>query len=125
MSQLSEAAIRDVVAEVVAALQKSKPAPATTAQSAAPAIGKHGPRHGVFADAEGAAQAARKGFEQLQKKGFAGRAKVIEIVKQMCADQAERWGRIEFEETKIGRLDHKIAKVSKMSSARSFSRPWA
>lgn len=105
MSQLSEAAIRDVVTEVLSKLQ------ASSGPGTAPSIQSKPGRHGVFDDATSAAAAARGGFEQLKKAGFAGRAKVVEIVKQMCADNAERWGKIEFEETKIGRLDHKIEKL--------------
>jgi len=109
MSQLSEAAIRDVVTEVLSALKTSpdvlSPAPERHSIKVNPG------KHGVFEDAASAARAARGGFEQLKKQGFAGRAKVIEIVKTMCADQADRWGKIEFEETRIGRLDHKIAKL--------------
>ena len=29
----------------------------------------------------------------------------------MCIDNAERWGQIEFDETKIGRLEHKPLKL--------------
>lgn len=104
MSQLNEAAIRDVVTEVLSQLRAS-------GVVGSPAIVSSTGRHGVFADAASAAKAARSGFEQLSKKGWAGRAKVVEIVKTMCAANAERWGKIEFEETKIGRLDHKIAKL--------------
>ena len=38
-------------------------------------------------------------------------SKAIDIVKTICDQQAEELGRLEFEETKIGRLDHKIAKL--------------
>ncbi|GAB5559046.1 MAG: aldehyde dehydrogenase EutE [Synoicihabitans sp.] len=102
MSQLSEAAIRNVVAEVISQLQVNGSAPTVTSRPG---------RHGVFEDANSAARAARDGFEQLSKKGWSARAKVVEIVKTMCADHAERWGTVEFEETKIGRLDHKIGKL--------------
>ena len=47
-------------------------------------------------------------FGQL---GVAGRAKVIEIVKGLAVANAEPWGKFEMEETKIGRLDHKIGKL--------------
>lgn len=110
MSQFSEEAIRAVVSEVLSTLQASQPGGAGASVSP-PAIRSHSGKHGVFEDASSAARAARGGFEQLKKQGFAGRAKVIEIVKQMCADHADRWGRIEFDETRIGRLDHKIAKL--------------
>ena len=106
MSQISEAAIRDVVTEVLTKLQQGTVGPVAT-----PAVVKNPRRHGVFDDASSAATAAAGGFEQLQKKGWAARSKIIEIVKQMCADNADRWGQVEFEETKIGRLDHKIAKL--------------
>ena len=102
MSQLSEAAIRNVVAEVISQLQVNGSAPSVTTRPG---------RHGVFDDANSAAQAARGGFEQLSRKGWAARAKVVEIVKTMCADNADRWGTVEFEETKIGRPDHKIGKL--------------
>src|SRR5690606_40702791 len=36
---------------------------------------------------------------------------VVQIVKDLCEQNAEKWGRAEFEETKIGRLDHKIEKL--------------
>jgi len=112
MSQLSEAAIRDVVTEVLSALKKNPSAAMPSPVShATPSVKTSGGRHGVYPDATSAARAARGGFEQLKRQGFAGRAKVIEIVKKMCADHADRWGRIEFEETRIGRLDHKIAKL--------------
>ncbi len=105
MSQINESAIRDVVTEVLSQLRAS----GTIAKT--PAILSGTGRHGVFADAETAAAAARSGFEQLSKKGWAGRAKVVEIIKSMCTANAERWGKIEFDETRIGRLDHKIAKL--------------
>jgi aldehyde dehydrogenase len=105
MSQLNESAIRDVVTEVLTQLR------ASGAVAGTPAIVSRTGRHGVFPDATSAAKAARSGFEQLSKKGWAGRSKVVEIVKTMCAANAERWGKLEFEETKIGRLDHKIAKL--------------
>ncbi|MGF1530247.1 MAG: aldehyde dehydrogenase [Puniceicoccaceae bacterium] len=105
MSQLNESAIRDVVAEVIAQLRASG-----KLETSSPKIGK-GKRHGVFEDAASAARAARSGFEQLSKKGWAGRAKVVEIVKTMCSQKSETWGKLEFEETKIGRLEHKIAKL--------------
>jgi aldehyde dehydrogenase len=105
MSQISEAAIRSVVTEVLSKLQ---PAGGTVVT---PQVQSRPGRHGVFEDAGSAAKAARSGFEQLKKTGWAGRATVVEIVKRMCADNAVRWGTVEFEETKIGRLDHKIEKL--------------
>ncbi len=78
---------------------------------AAPAIRSGGPRYGVFEDVKSACAAAQQAFEQLKEKGIAGRAKVVEIVKELCTSRAAEWGKFEFEETKIGRLDHKIEKL--------------
>ncbi len=50
-------------------------------------------------------------FVKLRQGGMAARQKVVNIVKTMAAANAVEWGRIELEETKIGRLDHKIEKL--------------
>ena len=127
MSAVNETLIRDVVAEVLGKLggtatttTKSSPAsspPAPKSESggggtkkatSAPALrGKFG----VFTTADEACEAAQEAFLQLKEKGVAARRKIEEIVKAMAEKNAEPWGKIEFEETKIGRLDHKIAKL--------------
>ncbi len=53
----------------------------------------------------------RTRLPQLKEQGVAARAKVVEIVKELVTANAVEWGRFEFEETKIGRLDHKIEKL--------------
>ena len=68
-------------------------------------------KHGVFQDAKEACDAAQAGYLQLRQKGVAARAKVVEIVKSLADANAADWGRLELEETKIGRLDHKIEKL--------------
>ena len=128
MSAVNETLIRDVVAEVLGRLGNNgatttaKPSPAPSAPApksescgcgtkkatSSPALrGKFG----VFATAEEACEAAQEAFLQLKEKGIAARRKIEEIVKAMAEKNAEQWGKIEFEETKIGRLDHKIAKL--------------
>lgn len=116
MSTINEALIRDVVAEVLGRLgQPSSPAPSPgcgCAGNGRPSSGSLGrSRHGVFQDAAEACAAAHEGFLQLKKKGVAARAKVVELVKGIADANAVEWGRIELEETKIGRLDHKIEKL--------------
>ncbi|MCX6875830.1 MAG: aldehyde dehydrogenase EutE [Verrucomicrobia bacterium] len=68
-------------------------------------------KFGVFTCVNKAAEAAHGAQLQLKKLGVAGRAKVIEIVKGLAVANAESWGRFEMAETKIGRVDHKIAKL--------------
>src|SRR5262249_39012335 len=67
--------------------------------------------YGVFQDANEACAAAHAGFLELKKQGVAARAKVVEIVKTMTDANALEWGKLELEESKIGRLDHKIEKL--------------
>ena len=127
MSLVNEALIRDVVAEVMERLGgspapvKTKPAPAAT-PSSSPSCGcehkgKSRPagalrgRFGVFSDANEACAAAHEAYLQLQEKGVAARRKIEEIVKSLAEKNAEAWGKLELDETKIGRLDHKIEKL--------------
>ena len=121
MSAINETLIRDVVAEVLGRLGHAEngngsPAPPKPAcgceHKSAPGRGNNASgAYGVFQDATEACSAAHAGFLQLKAKGVAARAKVVEIVKGLADANAEEWGRIELEETKIGRLDHKIEKL--------------
>lgn len=97
----NEQTIRQVVQEVLAQLGKSYPA---------------GKSHksgdwGVFQSVDEAVAAATEGFRKLSDSPVAHRVKAIECIKQLCETQAEELGRAELEETKIGRLDHKIEKL--------------
>jgi aldehyde dehydrogenase len=139
MSAINESLIRDVVAEVMGRLGQTPPARTSPPPSAPakdscgcnhqPAIisGSGRGKHGVFHDAGEACAAAHAGFRQLSQKGVAGRAKIVEIVKKMAETNAPEWGRIELEETKIGRLDHKIEKLQiiKLVPGVEWLRPYA
>ena len=117
MNAINESLIRDVVAEVLGRLGQPAPSAPFPKESCgcnhAPAvkIGAGRGKYGVFQEANEACAAAHAGFLQLKQKGIAAREKVIEIVKTMADANAVEWGRIELEETKIGRLDHKIEKL--------------
>jgi aldehyde dehydrogenase len=123
MSAINEALIREVVAEVLGRLGNMGGDAATaTARVTAKDCGCGGNgqvsggsirsgKHGVFQDANEACSAAHDGFLKLKQKGMAARARVVEIVKTLSEANATEWGRIELEETKIGRLDHKIEKL--------------
>lgn len=102
MVQASEQAIRQVVQEVLA--QLGSRGGATNAVNGSS-------NWGVHQTVDAAVAAAQSGFEQLKAASLETRAKAIECVRQICDEQAEELGRLEFEETKIGRLDHKIEKL--------------
>ena len=82
---------------------------------------------GIFDCVNTAANAAHEAFTQLKSLGLEGRSRVIEIVKGMCAANTESWGAFELSETKIGRLDHKIAKLEIMNKVPGVEwlRPYA
>lgn len=114
---INENLIRNVVEEVLnrlggqEKLSGGSTANPTRPQSASPAR-NGGPKHfGVFSDANEACVAAHDAYLQLAEAGVAGRRRVVQIVKDLCDTHAEEWGRIELEETRIGRLDHKIEKL--------------
>ncbi len=65
----------------------------------------------MFADANEACVAAQEAFLLLKQKGVEARRKIEVIVKTMAEKNAEAWGKLELDETKIGRLDHKIEKL--------------
>jgi len=113
--QLDEQAIRTIVEDVMRGLGRAPASAASApvaARTAAPvATRRPGPHFGVFTEVKDACASAQGAFEQLRNKGVAGRAKVVEIVKELCTKHAAAWGKFEFEETKIGRLEHKIAKL--------------
>jgi len=66
---------------------------------------------GVFATVDQAVQAAAAAQRQVAALGIEDRGRMCDIIRRMCGDNAADWGRIELEETKLGRLDHKIVKL--------------
>jgi aldehyde dehydrogenase len=121
MNSVNETLIRDVVAEVFGKLNgahaKAFPAPlppptpmARTGKTSSGGVPLRG-NFGVFQDAKAACVAAQEAYLLLKQKGVGSRRKIEEIVKTMADKNSEPWGKMELEETKIGRLDHKIEKL--------------
>src|SRR5438876_173241 len=55
-----------------------------------------------------AAAAAQAEFE---KRSIEDREKAVACIRRICRDQAEELGRMEYEETQIGRLENKPEKL--------------
>jgi aldehyde dehydrogenase len=121
-SPVNETLIRDIISEVLGRLGSTSAPNSAAPTAAAPACGcSHNGKptggsigrgkYGVFQDAKSACDAAHDAYLQLQEKGVAARSKIVEIIKAMADSNAAEWGRAELEETKIGRLDHKIEKL--------------
>ncbi|HLA83598.1 MAG TPA: aldehyde dehydrogenase family protein [Thermoguttaceae bacterium] len=67
-------------------------------------------RFGLFTDADEAVRAAREAFEQLSGVTLEGRKRILDHIRRISTEQCVELGTMEMEETKIGRLAHKIEK---------------
>jgi aldehyde dehydrogenase len=100
--QVTDDLIRGVVHQVLAQMRNGKPAPSANGSSA---------KRGVFQDAGDAIAAATKAQREFEKRGLEDRRKAVACIRKICSEQAEPLGREELEETKIGRLPHKVEKL--------------
>ncbi len=99
--QVTDELIRSVVQEVLSHMRNGQPAPTN---------GK-GRTWGVFDNVDQAVAAAAAAQKEFEARGLDDRRKAVERIRRICIDQAEPLGREEFEETKIGRLKHKVEKL--------------
>ena len=109
MANFSEEMIRSVVSQVLAEVG---PPPevacnGATYSSSASFTG----RHGIFHDANEAVAAAKEAFDLLSQSTMENRKKAIDNIRRIANDQAVELGTMEMNETKVGRLEHKIAKL--------------
>jgi aldehyde dehydrogenase len=102
--QVTDELIRGVVQQVLAQMRTGQ-APRNGNGRAATA------QRGVFGDVDSAVSAAAAAQRTFESRGLEDRRKAIAQVRTICSEQAETLGREELEETKIGRLPHKIEKL--------------
>ncbi len=102
--QVNETLIRSVVQEVLNRLGNGAAAAPT------PIRGYQG-RFGMFTSVDEAVAAAREAFEQLSRRTIEDRRRIIGHIRRISIDQCVELGTMEMEETKIGRLEHKIEKL--------------
>ncbi|MDO5553889.1 MAG: aldehyde dehydrogenase EutE [Planctomycetia bacterium] len=107
MQGINESLIRDVIEEVLAKLGQTQ----ASLQSGGGASAGYEGRYGLFTDPEEAITAARTAFEQLSKRTRAERKQILQHIRRICIEQAVELGTMEMNETKIGRLEHKIDKL--------------
>jgi len=105
--QATEDLIRSVVKQVLAEIDRPRLNAAAHASSGRNFTG----RHGVFTFADEAVAAASEAFEQLSEHGLEVRKRVIDHIRRISIDACVELGTMEMEETKIGRLEHKIEKL--------------
>lgn len=99
--QVTDELVRNIVQEVLAHMRNGKSAPANG----------RGRAWGVFDDVDAAVTAASAAQREFEKRGLDDRRKATQCIRRICIEQAEPLGRAEFEETKIGRLKHKVEKL--------------
>jgi len=108
----------EVVARLLAQLDGAAPAAASKAapKAAAPTAKSAPPRpgHGVFATVDEAVRAAAAAQVRVAALSLEERGRVIAIIRRICDEQAEFLGKMELDETRIGRLEHKIGKLRAM-----------
>ena len=102
--QVTDELIRSVVQKCWPTCATAAPPPATQRPD-----GRQ-PR-GVFDDVDDAVAAATEAQREFEARGLDDRRKAVACIRQICSEQAEQLGREELEETKIGRLAHKIEKL--------------
>lgn len=110
MTTTSAPDIAEIVRQVISELKQAN-APAGGRPTAPAASTSFAGANGVFGSVDEAVRAAGEAFEQLERLGVEGRRKAIAHVRRISIEDAEELGRMEFAETKIGRLEHKIEKL--------------
>ena len=108
---VSSQVIAEIAKEVVARLRAEMRQPQS---SAASSISVAAPRDGVFSTVDEAVNAAFEAQKKVADMSLEERGRMIDIIRRICMDRREELGRMEMEETKVGRLDHKILKLTNM-----------
>ncbi len=107
---VDETLVRSVVEQVLVRLGNNG-----RFSPSAPSGGGYQGRFGLFTDVNEAVAAAREAFERLSRHTLEDRRRMLSHIRRICLDQCVELGTMEMEETKIGRLAHKIEKLQIVS----------
>ena len=103
----TEAQIEQIVASVMKGLGNGA-SPATKSYDGS---GYNGKRYiGVYEDMNDAIDAAESGYKAIRAMSLEERERVISIIRDLCRKEAPVMAELGVSETKMGRVDHKIAK---------------
>ncbi len=111
---IDEQFVRRVVTEVLEQVvsEQNSTSHRHGSKQSRPGGGASGHRFGVFTNVDHAIAAARIAFEQLSQLGIQHRKRITDIIRDICKTQAVELGTLEFNETRVGRLEHKIEKLA-------------
>src|ERR1700756_2136043 len=99
--QVTDELVRNVVQEVLLHMRNGK-GPSGNGQARS---------WGVFEDVAAAVAAAGSAQRAFEQRSMSERKKAVDCIRHICIEQADTLGREELEETKIGRLVHKVEKL--------------
>jgi len=103
--QATEELIKSVVEQVLSRI-------GTQPGIGAPVNGRgYNGRFGIFTSVDDAVAAATEAFEQLSERSIEDRKRIIDHIRRISIEQSVELGTMEMNETKIGRLVHKIEKL--------------
>src|SRR4051794_20515020 len=112
--QVTDELIRSVIQDVLTGMRQGNGRPVHAGNGKpAPAPSGNGRTRswGVFDDVDSAVAAATKAQREFERRGLDERKQAVDCIRRICLEQKEQLGREELEETKIGRLEHKIEKL--------------
>lgn len=111
MSSINETLIKDVISDVLGKLQSGSKVTTPSAPASSGNGSAAGGQDGVFNCVDAAVAAAKKAQQKLVASTLEMRAQAIKCIRDNVIEQAEELATIEFDETKIGKYDHKIQKL--------------
>lgn len=105
--QTQEALVQTIVQQVLRELNGS----GVQTNAFAGGKQKYAGRYGIFTNVDEAVAAASDAFDQLSERTLADRKRIIDHIRRISIDNCVELGTMEMNETKIGRLAHKIEKL--------------
>jgi aldehyde dehydrogenase len=104
-----EQMVAEIAKEVVSRLQAHMNGGGT--QSAgAPALSVSG-NDGVFETVDEAVKASAEAQKKVAGLSLEERGKIVTIIRDLCESRKQEFGKLELDETGLGRLDHKLQKL--------------
>ncbi len=101
---VTEEMVAEITRQVIARLQAHSGPNGHTATASAG-------ESGVFPSVDEAVKAAAAAQQRVAALSLQERGRIIDIIRNLCAARATELARMELDESKLGRLDHKIEKL--------------
>src|SRR5580692_9951404 len=102
-----EQMVAEIAKEVVARLQAHMNGGGPTPVQPVPATGADG----VFETVDDAVKAATEAQKKVGALSLEDRGRIISIIRGLCESRKQEFGKLELDETGLGRLDHKLQKL--------------